>query len=304
MTGNRPKDGFPFVETGDVSVSIVDWLRHSADRLSSARTDADLSAAMSDLRVLAQKKLGIPKTTILAHPEMQLNKEQLSLLAAGLAGLIDGQVLPYVLGEWEFFGRLFTVTPDVLIPRPETELLVETALTWMKGKSAARIADVGTGSGCIAVSLALEHPGACITAVDISHSALQVARSNINRYSLQRKVSLVQADLLSIFSSGSFELICANLPYIPSGRLPDLEVSRSEPRLALDGGPEGLDLLGRLINDCGRLLTQGGLALLEIDDTHTDGVLALTERSFNGTAQVMKDYQGKPRLLKLDKNPG
>ena len=287
-------------------VCLGDWLTWAAmrladERLADERGEYSLAEAVHAVRLATMQRLSISKTQVLAHPEMPLTVQQLTLLEEALALLMRGEALPYVLGEWEFYGRLFTVTPYVLIPRPETELMIEKALVWAKDRPVQpiRAADVGTGSGCIAVTLALELPDAEITAVDISPTALQVAKANGNRHDVQHRVHAVQGDLLSAFAPHSFDLICANLPYIPSERLADLAVARREPRLALDGGPDGLALIGRLLPQVKRLLKPGGLALLEIDDTHEDRALALGRQYFPDQAEILRDYQDKPRMLKV-----
>ena len=162
-----------------------------------------------------------------------------------LARLESGQPLPYVLGAWEFYGLTFELTPDVLIPRPETELLVEQALEWLADRPAPLLAaDVGTGSGCIAISLAVHAPQLRLLASDLSWPALQVARSNLARHRVEGQISLLQCDLLPPLSL-PFDLLVANLPYIPSPVLPGLKLSLSEPPLALDGGLDGLDFIRR-----------------------------------------------------------
>ena len=283
------------------SMTLADWLARSSLRLSASNSELALSNAVAYARLLAAKILGFPKARLMAHPEMYITPGQLADLEASLERLLAGEALPYVLGEWEFYGHRFTVSPQTLIPRPETELIIGCVLSWAKGHGIRRVVDVGTGSVCIAVTLALALPDAHITATDISQTALQVAQSNMFRYGVQRQVDLVQGDLLGAFAPSSFDVICANLPYIPSERLSHLAVAQREPRLALDGGPDGLDLIARLIPQAARLLIPGGLALLEIDDTHTEAVLELAGQAFPGRAQVLNDYQGKPRLLRLEK---
>ncbi len=295
----------------NIPTCLGDWLTGAARRLAEQwladecladeRDEYPFAEAVHAVRLMTAKRLELSKTQVLAHPERPLTEQQLSLLEEALARLMRGEALPYVLGEWEFFGRMFAVTPDVLIPRPETEQLIEEALAWAANREnrSIRAADVGTGSGCIAITLALELPGASITAVDVSWAALQTVQTNITRLGVQDHVHAVQGDLLSAFAPHSFDLICANLPYIPSERLADLAVARREPRLALDGGPDGLALIGRLLPQVKRLLKPGGLALLEIDDTHEHSALALSRKYFFEHAEVLQDYQQKPRLLKI-----
>jgi release factor glutamine methyltransferase len=277
--------------------NLGQWLAESANMLAVRRDDFTHAEAMQAARLLAAKTISLTKTKILAHPETQLSQKDVGRLEEALRRLFQGEALPYVLGEWEFYGRLFTVTPDVLIPRPETELLIEQALEWAKAAKPRRIADVGSGSGIIGVTLALELPGARVTAVDVSPAALRVTQENARCHGVDARVDVLRADLLGLFTPG-FDLICANLPYIPTARLAELDVARKEPLLALDGGADGLALIRRLVPQAARLLAPGGLALLEIDDTHGETALALA-RPYFPAAEVISDYQGKPRLLKL-----
>ena len=190
-----------------------------------------------DAQVILAHILGKPRSWVLAHPEFSLTPEQAVELERALARLEAGEPLPYVLGHWEFFGMDFSVNRQVLIPRPETELMVEQALTWLRRHPARRAAlDVGTGNGCIALSLAIKIPDLHVLASDISPGALEQAQSNLHRYALQGRVQFILADLFPEVG-GSFDLICANLPYIPSAelaRLKGLEVAFPSPRLCTD----------------------------------------------------------------------
>ncbi len=157
---------------------------------------------------------------ILAHPAALLDEYQLERYETLTRRLESGEPLPYIIGHWEFYGLDFTLSPAVLIPRPETEMLVEHALHWLVEHPARRsILDVGTGSGCIAVSLALNCPDARILASDISLEALLVARQNVLRHGVSDRVQLLQCDLLPP-TSLPFDLLCANLPYIPAADIP------------------------------------------------------------------------------------
>lgn len=297
----KPAGCTPQVERMENIIRLGEWLTNAEQRLAAGSGEYTLAEAAQALRLAAAKTLAHPKTYILAHPEMALTAVDAAHLEQSVARLMRGEALPYVLGEWEFYGRPFTVTPDVLIPRPETELMVEQALGWVKERAGQPVyaADVGTGSGCIAVTLAAEVPGLQVTAVDVSRAALRVARINTTYHNVQERVHLVQGDLLSASAPRSFDLICVNLPYIPGGRLADLAVARREPLLALDGGPDGLTLIERLVADLNRLMRPGGLVLLEIDDTHEQSALALSRQYFPGQAAVLRDYQRKPRLLRV-----
>ena len=206
--------------------------------------------------------------------------------------------LQYILGEVSFYGRSFHVTPDVLIPRPETELLVEACLGRIK--SPRRILDVGTGSGCIAVTLACERPEAIVLAVDSEENALSVALSNARRHEVLDRVQILCGDLATAIGSGCrADLIVANLPYIPLPAFDRLqtEVRDFEPESALCGGEDGLLLIRRLIADLPRLLQPAGLIALEIGEDHGEAVQSLFEetRSF-GKVEVIQDLSGRNRM--------
>ena len=165
----------------------------------------------------------------------------------------------------------------MLIPRPETELLVERALGWLRDHPDRRAAaDVGTGSGCIAVTLARHTPDLRVAAVDRSPAALDVTRQNARAHGVDARIDFFQADLLGSVP-GPFDLICANLPYIPTADVNDLAVARHEPRLALDGGPDGLDLIHRLLAQLPARLSPGGLALFEIEYRQGQSAAALAQ---------------------------
>ena len=207
-----------------------------------------------------------------------------------------------MLGEWEFYGLTFELTPDVLIPRPETELLVEQALEWLADRPAPLLAaDVGTGSGCIAISLAVHAPRLRLLASDLSWRALQVARGNLARHRVEGQISLLQCDLLPPLSV-PLDLLVANLPYIPSAVLPGLSVSLSEPPLALDGGLDGLDVIRRLLLSAAPgqrpCLAPGGLLLLEIEASQGQAALSLARQSFPGAEiRLLPDLAGHDRAL-------
>jgi release factor glutamine methyltransferase len=255
---------------------------------------------LSEAQTLLGFVLGKPRAYILAHPETILSEGQ----AARLEDLLDrgaaGEPLPYLLSQWEFFGLKFIVTPAVLIPRPETELLVEEALDWLRDHpSRRRAADVGTGSGCIAISLANHIPDLVVTATDSSAQALTIAQKNTGAYGLLSRVHLVQTNLIAGVS-GPFDLICANLPYIPTATLAGLDVARYEPKMALDGGIQGLDLISRLLTGAFHVLSLPALILLEIEAGQGESASMLARQFFpSASVTVLPDLAGLPRLLKV-----
>ena len=267
------------------------WARRELSRSESGALEAEV------LLAFAAK---ITRVEILAHPEAALSPHPARSYFSLVARCAAGEPLAYLTGEQEFFGLAFTVTPDVLIPRPETELLVETALGWLSARNnTARVIDVGTGSGCIAVTLATRAAGLQIVATDISSAALGVAQQNIFRHKVAGRVIPVQADLLAPLP-GPFDLICANLPYIPAAALGKLPVVRQEPRLALDGGPDGLRCIERLLAQAHTRLAPGGCMLLEIESSLGDQSLDLARRYWADAAiSLRKDLAGLDRLLEI-----
>jgi release factor glutamine methyltransferase len=247
------------------------------------------------------KTLGVTRAWVLAHAEADLTSVQSDAFVFDLSRVVSGTALPYVIGSWEFFGRPFVITPDVLIPRPETEILVTAALRWLSERPhGQRVVDVGCGSGCIAISLALDMPGHMIYGVDVSPAALAVARRNAEAYHIEDELTLVEGDLLTPFDS-RFDLVCANLPYIPTDRLAELEVAMREPSLALDGGPDGLAGIERLGLQLASRLAPGGRVLLELDPEQMDRASALMRAALPGvTTSVLADLSGRDRVLVVD----
>ena len=241
--------------------------------------------------------LNRPKTWVLTHGEYLLNNSENHTLQSNVERLLQGVPLPYILGEWELFGRRFEVSPAVLIPRPETELLVERAIQFAAALDHPLIVDVGCGSGIIGISLAAALPRAIVLAIDLSRPALEITRRNAIRHKVS--LGLLQADLLQPLSA-RFDLICANLPYIPTATLDQLSVTRWEPRLALDGGDSGLALIQKLLSQAQIRLAPGGTLLMEIEATLGQKTQSLAKAAFpNADVQLFSDLAGKDRLIKV-----
>jgi release factor glutamine methyltransferase len=257
-----------------------------------------------DAQVLIAHVVGKSRSWVLAHPEAHLGAANQAKIEHAVEHLEAGMPLPYVLGNWEFYGLNFILTPDVLIPRPETELLVDRALAWLRAHPRSRrAADIGTGSGCIAVSLGVHIPDLTVCAHDISSSALRAARRNIAHYHLEERVQTLQSDVRKPLplARSSMDMICANLPYIPGHRLRKLDVYQSEPSLALEGGQEGLDLIVPLLEHAPDVLAPGGIILLEIDARQGTRVRELAQEAFPGAAPTLEqDLAGLDRMLVVE----
>lgn len=275
-----------------------------SDRLRSLSETPDLDAS-----VLLAAVTGRPRAWVLAHSEMALTPSQQQGLESALTRLELGEALPYVLGEWEFLGLRFLVTNDCLIPRPETECLVERAIVWLRETPRAMTAlDIGTGSGCIAVGLAVNIAGLRVLATDISYAALEVAGRNARRHGVDDRIRFVECDLLprdEARSAGGgapprFDLLCANLPYIPSAELRRLPVYLHEPTLALDGGEDGLDPFRRLLSLAPRWLRPGGKLLFEVEASHGDQACSLAQAAFpDSRVNLIKDLASRDRVLDI-----
>jgi len=254
-----------------------------------------------DAGVLLAGLLNKPRAWIIAHPEAVIDPAEQPVLDSAIQRLKCGEPLPYILGHWEFFGLDFQLNPATLIPRPETELLVEQAVAWLEERPERRhVADVGTGSGCIAVSLAYHIPDLNVVATDISTQALQAAQENARANHVSQQVSFLQSYLLEGVQV-NFDLICANLPYIPTQTLASLAVHNREPDLALDGGADGLELINALLKAAPRHLAQGGRLLMEIEASQAEAIECLAGETFpKGDIWVTKDLAGRDRLLVVD----
>lgn len=283
------------MDLNPTTTNLGQWLTKARAVLAARYEHPALEALL-----LAAACLQQPRAWVVAHPETRLLQIQQNQLDCALAELINGRPLAYISGQREFYNLLFSVTPQVLIPRPETELLVETALAWLNNhKNRRKILDVGTGSGCIAITLARLIQDAQITASDLLLAPLQVAKENAKAHQVLDRVSFVQTDLLSGFHA-RFDLVVANLPYIPSSILDDLEVARHEPRSALDGGPDGLSLIFKLLSILPRYLNPGSFILLEIESGQGVSAPAMAANIFpKAEIDVLQDFSRLPRLLTI-----
>ena len=251
-----------------------------------------------DAQVLSSYILQCDKSTLYAHPKRLLNATQKELFEEVKKSLSNQVPLPYIIGEWEFYGNSFKVTPDTLIPRPETEELVEHALAWLADHpDATQVVDVGTGSGCIAISLALLNPHLKIHAVDVSEAALQVAQENAHRHEVTDRMHFRQQDLLQ-GDEHLYDLIVANLPYIPTETLKTLEVADHEPWLALDGGETGLDLIERLLQQTRSKMRSEFCIILEFEYRHGEMAQNLAQRYYSDAQiTILKDLSANDRFV-------
>lgn len=262
------------------------------------------TTARRDAELLLLHLLGRDRAWLLAHADDLLPDEYAAPYAQRLARRARQEPVQYIVGEQEFWGLKLRVTADVLIPRPETEHLVEAALARLPKGQPAKIADIGTGSGAIALALATERPEAQITALDQSPAALSVARENAQRHGVAGQIRFLTSDLLAAVSGERFTMIASNPPYIPSGERLEAQVRDYEPHCALFAGEDGLAIYRRLIPEAWAALEPGGWLLLEIGHGQRDAVAALLS-DWSGSAwsgsdwfgiEFLPDLQGIPRV--------
>jgi release factor glutamine methyltransferase len=262
---------------------------------------AGLERPREDAEWLLAAVLGAQRFAPYLEPRREIAPDQLERYRAMLARRADREPLQYVLGFEDFCGIRLEVTPDVLIPRPETEGLVEWALEILPERRAARVADIGTGSGAIACALASRRPALRVVAVDCSPAALAVAARNVRAHGLGDRVVLVAGDLVAPLAPAiaRFDLIVANLPYLRSGGIGSLppEIAHWEPRRALDGGPDGLGALRRLVIEAPRALAAGGSLLLEIGDDHAGPLASLMAAEGFSGIRSRRDLNGVERYV-------
>jgi len=282
--------------------TVQDYQKYIVDQISGLSQTPRL-----DAQVLLAHIMGKSRAWLLAHPEENLTPTHQATLQPALAKLVSGTPLPYILGDWEFYNLSFRVNPAVLIPRPETELLVETALNWLREHPTRRTAaDIGTGSGCLAISMAANIPNIHVTATDISESALKIAQSNATRHQVSDRIQFIQSDLFSALpvSHSTFDLVAANLPYIPTQTLRNLDVFGREPTLALDGGPAGLDLIRKLLQTAPPYLAPGGVIFLEIEASQGSAAVKLAHKLYQAAdINLYPDFAGQDRLVKIETHP-
>jgi len=269
----------------------IDWGAEALDR-----ADDRARNTRADSMLLLRHVLGIPEAEFYVERERQLTSPEMRQFNALIRERATARPMQHILGEQEFFGLPFHVTPDVLIPRPETEHLVEAAIARLKDHAAPRIADVGTGSGAIAVALAYTLPQAQIVALDISPAALKIADENAARNTVAGRIRFVESDLLTAVAEESFDAIVSNPPYIAERERKTLpkEVREFEPAQALFAGKTGLEFYRRLIPAAQAQLAPGGWLLMEIGHNQRDAVRTLLQ----GWDQIefISDLQSIPRV--------
>jgi release factor glutamine methyltransferase len=276
-------------------VTVLQVLQNTADFF--ARKG--IESPRLNIEHLLADALGKRRIDLYLEFDRTLSEKELAPLREKVQRRVDGEPLQYLLGSWDFFGRAFRTDERALIPRPETEILVEIALKVIRAQPSSRnrLLDIGTGSGVLAITLALECPSLSVVGSDVSPLALNLARENAEAQGLERRIEWIQSDLLKSVT-GPFDFLVANLPYIPTAELPKLasEVQR-DPQLALDGGSDGLAVIRRLVQDAPKVLTGGAFVILEVGFDQADQVADLMRAQKFRDISVENDYQGVRRFV-------
>lgn len=282
-----------------MTISIAEALREAARVLD----QAGVADARREASSLLSHITGQDRTFLISHGEDLLDERELRLFVAAITRRAAGEPAQYITGVQDFYGRSFRVTPDVLIPRPETELLVEAALGVMRGD--AVVCDVGTGSGCIAVTLLCERADARAVGLDISEAALLVARENARELGVEDRISLRVSDCFAALdrSTDQVDLIVSNPPYVSAKALPGLqrEVRDHEPLVALSPGGDGLSVIRRLLTESPDFLRANGHLLMEIGFDQGQAVQQLVDEHIWSLREILPDLQSIPRIVVLQK---
>lgn len=270
-------------------VNIRDVLDDATRRLQALSDSARL-----DAELLLARAIDMPRSYLFAHPEEPLDELTVGRFREALYRRLAGEPLAYITGTREFWSLEFMVTPATLVPRPETELLVDLALREIPRRAEWDVLDLGTGSGAIAIAIARERPLATVVATDISAAALEVARQNARQLDVPN-IEFLAGDWTEPVRGRTFNVVVSNPPYVRSGD-DALDALHSEPRSALCAGDDGLDAIRILARDCGALLEPGGVLLLEHGAEQRDSVAALlVEHGWSGV-ECHTDYAGLPRV--------
>jgi release factor glutamine methyltransferase len=274
-------------------------LRQALENAREALRDKEIEDASLEGEILLRYVLGLSRARLFSQLEGQIDAEHEKALKKSLERRLSGEPTAYIIGIREFYGLNFIVDRRVLIPRPESELLVEKAIELAGKRKMATIADIGTGSGAIAVSLAVNLPGVTIYAIDISAPALEVAAKNCQTHKVADKVVLLQGDMLEPLP-GPVDMIIANLPYVKASDLTALRTLDFEPPLALNGGVDGLDIIRVFCNQAGEKLNPDGCLLMEIGQGQAERVTALLRKAFpSALIEIKRDLAGIERMVSL-----
>jgi release factor glutamine methyltransferase len=278
--------------------TLAQWRHEATEELQAA----GIEDARLEAEVLLRHALDLDRAHLYARLQEDLSPRDQAVFHSLLTRRLAHEPSAYIVGRREFYGLDLETTPAALVPRPETELLVDEAIARACHHERPLIVDVGTGSGAIAVALAVHLPAAALVAIDVSREALALAARNARRHGVKNRISFLQADLLAPLAQPA-DIIIANLPYVTSAEWEALppEIQEHEPRAALDGGPDGLREIERLLGQAPSRVRAGGSLLVELGPPQAAPALALARRRFPGAAtRILPDAAGLDRLLAID----
>jgi release factor glutamine methyltransferase len=271
-----------------VPFSIADAIAEMTAQLSGVSESARL-----DAEILIARAIDMPRSYLYSHPEDVLDDAAIERLQSTVTRRLSGEPMAYISGTKEFWSLELMVSPATLVPRPETELLVDLALRCMPRRSTARVLDLGTGSGAIALAIAHDRPSSTVTATDISAAALAVARQNARQHEICN-ITFLEGDWTAPVAGQHFDIIVSNPPYVADGDS-HLRSLGAEPEVALTPGPSGLEAIETIAGDCRGIIAEGGTLLLEHGADQRDGVAEILHRYGWHTIQCYDDGAGLPR---------
>lgn len=262
-------------------------------------TDASVPEPARESSLLVEFVAGKSRTFVVAHPEYEFDSSEIQRLAEAVRRRAAHEPFQYIVGKQEFYGLDFAVTPDVLIPRPETEMLVEKSIDLLRGLPAAGFLEIGIGSGCIAVSILKNLPNVSAVGVDISDAAIEVAAANAAAHGVNDRLKLAIGDVYERLAAGKFDLIVSNPPYVPFRDLEGLqpEVREHEPHIALSDGGDGLSIVKKIIGGAPVFLKQGGWLLIEVGFSQAAEVREIVDSKIWQGLDILPDLQGIPRMV-------
>lgn len=277
--------------------TVAEAMREAVARLRAA----GVASPEVDVRLLLARVLGRRPLALVLDPGLRLTPAESAEIARLVGERAARRPLQHLLEDVEFYGRAFAVAPGVLVPRPETEAVVEAALAALPRRPAAplRAGDIGSGAGVIGLTLAAERPDVEVTCIDRDPAAALLTVRNAVRLGVAARVHVVRADLVAPLAAGALDLLVSNPPYVPSGVIATLapEVRDHDPRLALDGGPDGIEVIARLLAGAGRVLRPGGGLVVEIGDEQGEGVRRLAAAQGFADVTIRPDLAGRERVL-------